>query len=89
MLTCEAVLTETAFLLKREGSEADHLFELPQEELANGGAGALVHRYRNRPNVTGGCLFGETSDFTRTTKCLRWTPIFAFTACTGTKRSRC
>ena len=28
MLTCEPVLTEAAFLLKREGQEADLLFEL-------------------------------------------------------------
>ncbi len=58
LLTCEPVLTEAAFLLKREGKEADALFALLergvvkisltlQEELAD--IRALMHRYRNRP----------------------------------------
>ncbi len=66
MLTCEPVLTEAAFLLKREGHEADPLFELlergvirialnVQEELAD--LRALMHRYRNRPmSLADACL---------------------------------
>ncbi|HEY3839471.1 MAG TPA: PIN domain-containing protein [Bryobacteraceae bacterium] len=57
LLTCESVLTETAFLLKREGLDTDPLFELLdrgvirialtiQEEKAD--LRALMHRYRNR-----------------------------------------
>lgn len=58
LLTCEPVLTEAAFLLKREGCEADPLFALlergvirialdVQQEHAD--LRALMHRYRNRP----------------------------------------
>ena len=58
MLTCEPVLTEAAFLLKREGQPADPIFELlargvirialdVQEELED--VRALMHRYRNLP----------------------------------------
>jgi hypothetical protein len=58
LLTCEPVLTEAAFLLKREGREADPLFALlergvirlaldVQEEQAD--LRALLYRYRNRP----------------------------------------
>ena len=57
LLTCEPVLTEAAFLLKREGRESDDLFALlergvirialsVQEEQAD--LRALMHRYRNR-----------------------------------------
>ena len=66
---CEQVLTKAAFLLKREGREADLLFELLergvirialnlQEERAD--LRALMHRYRNRPHFAGGCLSGAT-----------------------------
>lgn len=58
LLTCEPVLTEAAFLLKREGREVDALLALlergvirialaMQEEQAD--LRALMHRYRNRP----------------------------------------
>jgi predicted nucleic acid-binding protein len=58
LLTCEPVLTEAAFLLQREGREADAIFALlergvirialdVQEEQAD--LRALIHRYRNRP----------------------------------------
>jgi predicted nucleic acid-binding protein len=58
LLTCEPVLTEAAFLLKREGRDADPLFALldrgvirigldVQEQQAD--LRALMHRYRNRP----------------------------------------
>ncbi len=66
MLTCEAVLTETAFLLKREGVDTDALFELLErgvirvalgiEEQA-GDLRALMRRYRNRPmSLADACL---------------------------------
>lgn len=66
MLTCEPVLTEAAFLLKREGREADPVFELlerrvieialnVEEELAD--IRALMHRYRDRPmSLADACL---------------------------------
>ena len=66
MLTCEPVLTEAAFLLKRDGREADPLFALLergvirvaldiQKELAD--LRALMHRYRNRPmSLADACL---------------------------------
>ena len=66
MLTCEPVLTEAAFLLKRDGRDADALFELPErgvirvalavaEEQAD--LRALMHRYRNRPmSLADACL---------------------------------
>jgi predicted nucleic acid-binding protein len=60
------VLTEAAFLLKRDGRDADALFELlergvirialaVQEEHAD--VRALMHRYRNRPmSLADACL---------------------------------
>ena len=66
LLTCEPVITEAAFLLKREGREADALFALlergviriaigVQEEQAD--LRALMHRYRNRPmSLADACL---------------------------------
>lgn len=66
LLTCEPVLTEAAFLLKREGRDADPLFVLLergairialdlQEEQAD--LRALMHRYRNRPmSLADACL---------------------------------
>ena len=66
LLTCEPVLTEAAFLLKREGRESDALFELlergvirialaVQEEQAD--LRALMRRYRNRPmSLADACL---------------------------------
>ena len=66
MLTCEPVLTEATFLLKRDGHDADPLFALLergvirialqiQDELAD--LRALMHRYRNRPmSLADACL---------------------------------
>jgi uncharacterized protein len=66
LLTCEPVLTEAAFLLKREGRDADGLFALlergvirtalsVQEEQAD--LRALMRRYRNRPmSLADACL---------------------------------
>jgi predicted nucleic acid-binding protein len=66
LLTCEPVLTEAAFLLKREGRDADPLFALLergviriafeiQEEQAD--LRALMRRYRNRPmSLADACL---------------------------------
>ena len=64
--TCEPVLAEAAFLLKREGREADPLFALLErgvirvaldieEEQAD--LRALMHRYRNQPmSLADACL---------------------------------
>jgi len=66
LLTCEPVLTEAAFLLKREGRDPDALFVLlergvirialaVQDELAD--LRALMRRYRNRPmSLADACL---------------------------------
>jgi len=66
LLTCEPVLTETAFLLKREGRDTDPLFELleravirialsVQEQKAD--LRALMRRYRTRPmSLADACL---------------------------------
>ena len=66
LLTCEPVLSEAAFLLQREGHEADALFALlergvirialdVEEEQAD--LRALMHRYRNRPmSLADACL---------------------------------
>lgn len=80
MLTCEAVLTEAAFLLKREGKEGDFHFELLEREILKIGLRvaeervdlrALMHRYRNRPmSLADACLvrmsemYGESEIFT-------------------------
>ena len=66
LLTCEPVLTEAAFLLKRDGHDADPLFALLdrgvirialniQEEKTD--LRALMNRYRNRPmSLADACL---------------------------------
>jgi uncharacterized protein len=66
LLTCEPVLTEAAFLLKREGRDADALFALlergvirvaldVQEQQAD--LRTLMLRYRNRPmSLADACL---------------------------------
>jgi uncharacterized protein len=66
LLTCEAVLSEAAFLLQREGREADPVFDLlgrgvirvalhVQDQQAD--LRALMHRYRNRPmSLADACL---------------------------------
>jgi uncharacterized protein len=66
LLTCEAVLTEAAFLLKREGRDADALFELLDRGVIRIGLSvdeekadlrALMLRYRNRPmSLADACL---------------------------------
>jgi predicted nucleic acid-binding protein len=66
LLTCEPVLTEAAFLLKREGLDTDNIFALlergvirialsVQDEQAD--LRALMRRYRNRPmSLADACL---------------------------------
>jgi predicted nucleic acid-binding protein len=66
LFTCEPVLTEAAFLLKRERRETDPLFELlargvlrvgleVEDQLAD--LRALMRRYRNRPmSLADACL---------------------------------
>ena len=65
-LTCEPVLTEGAFLLKREGRDADPLFALLERGVIRvamhvddqqADLRALMHRYRNRPmSIADACL---------------------------------
>lgn len=66
LLTCEPVLTEAAFLLRREGRDAEPLFELLEREVIRVALSvekeqadlrALMHRYRNRPmSLADACL---------------------------------
>jgi predicted nucleic acid-binding protein len=66
LLTCEPVLTEAAFLLKREGRDADSLFALLDRgvirvalsvEAQRADLRALMRRYRNRPmSLADACL---------------------------------
>ena len=58
LLTCEPVLAEAAFLLKRERSDADGLFALMERGVIRvelsiqrgySDVRALMRRYRNRP----------------------------------------
>ena len=66
MLTCEAVLTEAAFLLKREGVDTDPLFALLERgvirvalEIEDQAADlrTLMRRYRDRPmSLADACL---------------------------------
>ena len=66
LLTCEPVLTEAAFLLKREGCDADALFALLERGVVQVALHveeqvedlrALMRRYRNRPmSLADACL---------------------------------
>jgi uncharacterized protein len=66
LLTCEPVLTEAAFLLKRQGRDADALFALLDRgvirvaiavEKEQADLRALMRRYRNRPmSLADACL---------------------------------
>jgi uncharacterized protein len=66
LLTCEPVLTETAFLLKREGRDPDAIFALLERGIIRVGLAvedqqadlrALMRRYRNRPmSLADACL---------------------------------
>jgi predicted nucleic acid-binding protein len=66
LLTCEPVLTEATFLLKREGRDADVVFELLERGIIRIGLAvkdeqadirALMRRYRNRPmSLADACL---------------------------------
>lgn len=66
LLTCEPVLTEAAFLLKREDCEIDPLFELLKRGIMRVGLEvgdqlpdlrALMRRYRDRPmSLADACL---------------------------------
>lgn len=66
LLTCEPVLTEAAFLLKREGRETDALFALLERGIVRVALEiedhvpdlrALMRRYRDRPmSLADACL---------------------------------
>ncbi|MCX6905199.1 MAG: PIN domain-containing protein [Verrucomicrobia bacterium] len=66
LLTCEPVLTEAAFLLKREGRETDPLLALLERGVLRVGLNvedqlpdlrALMRRYRDRPmSLADACL---------------------------------
>jgi len=66
LLTCEPVLTETAFLLKRQGRDTDLIFELLHRGILRVGLEiedqlpdlrALMKRYRDRPmSLADACL---------------------------------
>ena len=66
MLTCEPVLTETTFLLKRVGADPDAVFELLERGIIRVALGVedqlsdlrpLMKRYRDRPmSLADACL---------------------------------
>lgn len=66
LLTCEPVLTEAAFLLKREGREADPIFAMLERGVLQVGMDisgqladlrVLMRRYRDRPmSLADACL---------------------------------
>ena len=66
LLTCEPVLTEVAFLLERDGNNADAIFDLLERgvirvalsvEKERADLRALMQRYRNRPmSLADACL---------------------------------
>ncbi len=66
LLTCEPVLTEAAFLLRREGRDADSLFTLLERgviriaiavEREQADLRVLMRRYRSRPmSLADACL---------------------------------
>lgn len=66
LITCEPVLTEAAFLLKREGCETDPIFVLLERGVLHIGLEiedqladlrAMMHRYRDRPmSLADACL---------------------------------
>jgi predicted nucleic acid-binding protein len=66
LLTCEAVIAETAFLLRRDGRDSDPLFELMERgaiqiafdlEEHRTDVRALMRRYRSRPmSLADACL---------------------------------
>lgn len=66
LLTCEPVLTEAAFLLRREGRDADVLFSMLERgtiqvalhvEKEQADLRVLMRRYRNRPmSLADACL---------------------------------
>jgi len=66
MLTCEPVLTEAAFILKREGADTDAIFTLLERKVLRIGIKvedelpdlrALMRRSRNRPmSLADACL---------------------------------
>lgn len=66
MLTCEAVLTEAAFIVKREGVDPDALFELLHRKVIRVAIAIdaeqadlrrLMHSYRGRPmSLADACL---------------------------------
>lgn len=66
VLTCEPVLTEATFLLRRDGRDTDAVFALLERGILRIGISvqehhadlrALMHRYRNRPmSLADACL---------------------------------
>ena len=66
MLTCEPVLTEAAFILKREGANPDSIFTLLERKIIRvalhvdeqqADLRALMRRYRDRPmSLADACL---------------------------------
>lgn len=66
LLTCEPVITEAAFLLKREGRDTDPIFTLIERGILRIGmeienqladVRALMRKYRNRPmSLADACL---------------------------------
>ena len=82
LVTCEPVLTEATFLLKREGCDADPLFALLDRGVIRIGLSiqeqqadlrALMRRYRNRPMSLADACLVRLSETTLPPRCSRWT----------------
>ena len=90
LLTCEPVLTEAAFLLKREGREADPLFALLERGVIRVALDVQDEQAALRALATGPChsrmpVWCDCRNSKRTERFSRWTPISASTVAMGTK----
>jgi hypothetical protein len=94
MLTREAVLTEAAFLLKREGADTDPLFALLERgvirialEIEDQAADlrTLMRRYRDRPMCWPTPASSAFPNCTKTPSFSPWTMISSSTAATETR----
>ena len=97
MLTCEPVLTEAVFLLKREGADTDPLFALLERgvirlDLAIGAEHpalrALMRRYRDRPMSLADACLARLSERYATSRVFTLDGDFHSCADAGAVRSR-
>ena len=94
LLTCEPVLTEAAFLLKRERREADPLFALLERGVIRialdvqgeqSDLRALMRRYRNRPMSLADACMVRLSELHATGEVFTLDSDFRIYRCHGNK----